>query len=363
MYDYLSYEYAHNATLKSLIDKNFNGTTSLNILHNLADMQQWALNGDLTKSGWRTGDQIRAIAGKSAASMIYQLLASNIQSQGRSRKLNLLFTDYQPFMALASLMSLNSNNNANFKNIPAFGASMVFELFSWDSGISPAKYPSKNDLYVRFYYRNNSDDGTALERYSMFSAGPNPNQADMKWSDFENNMAKIMVGNVADWCNTCGSFSVFCAAYNSSFTYVDDSNGHDGSGSGRSGSDAGLSKQAAGVVGAAVTLGVVLILAAIAVFAFGVRFHRVDRSHKSDLGGFKGSAKLASDQDLVLPKGAAGAAVVTTAAAHEESHEPKGHERVGSWELKKPGNVARRPSYEDDGIGPMTRPVKTNDMV
>jgi len=110
------------------------------------------------------------------------------------------------------------------------------------------------------------------------------------------------------------------------------SNGTTDSGSG-SGSDSGssspapstssneVSPQVAGVIGAAVTIGVIVLAIAAAVLFGGLRVHRSgDKRITSSFGGFKGAEKLASDTDLTIAKGGAGPSIVR-------------HERVGSWEL------------------------------
>lgn len=105
----------------------------------------------------------------------------------------------------------------------------------------------------------------------------------------------------------------------------------------------------------------------------GLRVHRQGGKKRSDIAGFKGSQKLASDQDLTIPKGGAGAVVTST-----EADPVKGHERTGSWELRdkakreeagQMGAVTtpqrRRPSYEDDEIqvNPYAPAVKPHDQV
>lgn len=88
-----------------------------------------------------------------------------------------------------------------------------------------------------------------------------------------------------------------------------------------------MSPVVAGVIGAFVTLAIAALVFGAVMLLCGVRLHRNGSSRrKSDLGGFKGGQKMASDQDLTIPKGGAvvGAAI--------ERH---GHERTGSWELKQ----------------------------
>src|SRR5205085_1273933 len=102
-------------------------------------------------------------------------------------------------------------------------------------------------------------------------------------------------------CNVCRATSVFCAAYDTN--YQDLISGFGGSGS------SSMSNAVAGVVGAAVTMLILILLLAGAMLLGGLRFHRSDsrlsRRSAGAWGGFKGSAKMASDADLVLPRNGA----------------------------------------------------------
>ena len=114
---------------------------------------------------------------------------------------------------------------------------------------------------------------------------------------------------------------------------------------------------------------------------------RVARGRRSELGGFKGAEKLASDRDLTIPKGADGVATVVVQPT-EEPMSPvggsRGHERVGSWELREQQlqqqkdvglqqglgsgkGMGRRPSYEDDddeiNVNPFSRGVRPDERV
>jgi hypothetical protein len=180
-----------------------------------------------------------------------------------------------------------------------------------------------------------------------------------------------MMFNVEDWCTTCNSFSVFCPAFT----------GTDGSLSpttSLSPDHHRLSPAVAGVIGAVVTLVVAALLFAAVMVLGGVRLHRIERRGQSDLGGFKGGNKLASDQDLTLPKGGAGATIIH--AENPAYPAPvRGHERVGSWELRDQAKAEeaqgrmmnpaairpRRPSYEEDEmhISPFTPPVAAHNHV
>ena len=243
--------------------------------------------------------------------------------------------------------------------------------------------PPLDDLYVRFLYQNGTGPDAALVAYPLFSRSPSLTV--MALADFTSSLSRLSVGSIADWCTTCDSYSIFCPAFADSLA-----NGGSGSGSSRhrNGSSSGLSPAVAGVVGAIVALVVAALLFALFAWLAGFRVHRVRRGRRSELGGFKGAEKLASDQDLTLPKGGAGATVVSSAetptaaaAAAAAGAGARGHERVGSWELREqakaeeasggvaslPKAVARRPSYEDDddvlNVSPYARGVKADERV
>jgi len=258
-----------------------------------------------------------------------------------------LFGDLEPFISFFALSDL-SDVSGNFKELPEFGSTMVFELFSVD--LQGSSYPSENDLWVRFLFRNGTSNGQDLVQYPLFGQGRG--NADMKWTDFRDQMAKIMVPRVGEWCDTCLSMSSFCAFYgNLSYAEGDDSASH-----GR------VTPPIAGVIGAVVTLGIVGIVMA-ALFFSGIRFNRSSSKRRSELGGFKGGQKLASDADLTSGKAPTGAGA------------SRGHERVGSWELGESkaeehgfGSLQRPPRslppHDDDlTVNPFSEPVKVDDRV
>jgi hypothetical protein len=376
IFDYVSYQYLHNATAKAILDgPAFRDPVAQ--LGFLASQKQYELFGDLSQSGIIMGDQIRAIAGKTLAARVLGLLMDNVGSSGAEAKVNLLVGEYAPMLSLSSLMDL-PHANSNFEFIPPFGSAMVFELFSWENGTGAtdgdgANYPNMDDLWVRFLYINGSMSDTNpnpdIQAYPIFERGPS--QTDMQWADFEAFMMNIMLNNVADWCLDCGETSIFCTAFSSENT----TSSSDGTSSHHK---SHLSPQVAGVIGAVVTLGVAGILFAIAALVFGVRVYRNGGRRSSNLGGFKGSKKLASDPDLSLPKNAAPVGIV---AVDDDGLTKKGHERIGSWELNQKdverntfasmgGSTAasetqRKPSfemdYDRDDINPFQEPTKVRE--
>ena len=401
IYDYISYQATHNTTVESLLSdpRYINSATNVSYLDTLrwyADEQQYAWLGNPEAQNSITGadglsggveGSISTIAGNMLAAKLLAQLQINVQSRGEAYKLNLLFGGHEPlmsFFALAQLPPLNSH----FYGLPAFASVAAFELFSYTSDDETADYPDEEDLWVRFWFRNgtggadannNTLDGSEFQAYSLFNFGPS--SMDLKWATFQEEMYKIVVADIGDWCTQCGAQVLFCAAWNQTLmTGVD--YGSSGGGSGR-----GVSPAVGGVIGAVVTLVIAGLAFALAMLVGGVRLHRVQQgSHKSELGGFKGGQKMRSDQDLAIPKGGAVVGATVESSSSPGASPTGGHERVGSWELKhneaglpniagagagagdlggQQQQMPQRPSFEDDDIGsnPFRDPVKADERV
>lgn len=236
----------------------------------------------------------------------------------------------------------------------------MFELFSYTNGSAAASFPDENELWVKFYFRNGTPSENQLQSYSLFDLGPS--LGEMTWTEFESQMSEIVVSDVGDWCTLCGAVNLFCQAFNSSQGDAAVRSWLDGTGAGSGGESGGNAMQpaVAGVIGAVVALGVAGLLFAAAMLVGGLRFHRRQGRKGSDLGGFKGGRKMASDQDLTIPKGGAvvGASVETGPASPSG-----GHERVGSWKLKQAEaggkmSMSARPSMEQREPDPFQDPVR-----
>jgi len=365
IYDYLSYAYTHNTTVAETLSPE-----DLTRAEILADDWVFAMNANTTASGSTAGDHIRAIAGRTLANKILEAFYTTINTQGRANKMTLLFGSFEPMVSFAALAQLVNEQNAAFYDTPAPGSSFVFELFSLLTANDTAAYPDSSDLYVRFFYQNGTGDYSSLVAYPLF--GRSPSEIMMPLEDFIMGIQDFMIFSVADWCTTCGSYSVFCPA----FEGTDTSSSTSGSSSeSESSTHHAVSPAVGGVIGAVVTLVVAGLLFGLVMLFGGVRMHRVQTKRRSELGGFKGAEKLASDQDLTLPKGVAGPEGPPDAAPAPI----RGHERVGSWELKDQAKAeeaqgrslhasniqAGRPSFEDDDINvnPFAHPVKPHDQV
>ena len=81
IYDYISYQYRHNATAYELLQ----GTSyqeRYEQLYPLASQKQWEIYGDKSISGLIPGDQIRTVGGQTLAARIAGLLLNNVRSGG-----------------------------------------------------------------------------------------------------------------------------------------------------------------------------------------------------------------------------------------------------------------------------------------
>jgi hypothetical protein len=359
--EYLSYQYNHNSTVYTLLtnDSNYDGVYDK--VRHLADEQAWYLYGNTSTVSNSTSNQ--AIAGKTLASSIlgqFQKLIMDRTSSGSptdlSYPLTLYFGDQEPLISLISLI-MADYHNTYFQSLPEYSSAVIFELFSTGDHVS---FPtSQDDLWVRFSFHN----GTGYENNQLMSFpvfGNGPSNTDMQWSEFQARMAGITMNSLVDWCETCNSASIFCVGVNNAdITIVLPASQRKGN----------VSPTVAGVIGAIVTLVVAALLVALAMLLGGLRMHRVaHRSTKianAHLGGFKGSRKLASDPDLSLTKhGAPVAGIVTSSFgtggdrhADADSRNKRGHERVGSWELRQ------KEVGGDAGVGGESSPRQSFDAI
>jgi len=140
---------------------------------------------------------------------------------------------------------------------------MTFELVT---NASAKPFPATSDISVRFLFHN----GTVMNEsepvpYPLFGQ----QSTVIPWNDFAGSMSKFAIGDQADWCHACGNTTGICAAYSGS------GSGSSGSGSGSSDSDGssrgGMSNAVAGVVGAMVTLAVILAVEGLIILVGGLR--------------------------------------------------------------------------------------------
>lgn len=365
LYDYASFQYMHNTSVAKLVSQS-----SIAELRALASSQQFSLNGDLTVSGFVSGDEIRAVAGKTFASKVLDMLQQNaLPDNGDNDILSLFFSGLETFLSFFSISGL-SDLQPEFQSLPEPGSVMVFELFSDSPNLT--SLPNVDQLWVRFLFRNGTNSTEPLISYPLFGRGNS--ETDMTWTDFQNGMTNIVTPDVESWCKICNSKAIYCPAFSdnqSNGTSCPPANSSDNSGP-NAVSYSKISPATAGIIGAVVTIATIALLILASALCFGVRLYRNGSKRQSTLGGFKGAGKHSSDADLT--HAVAGDGTEATVVKHE---------RIGSWEMAdaKKGNtkdsrhgsidgvVSRADYSQKDGdddisvINPFGDPVKVDDRV
>lgn len=211
---------------------------------------------------FNSSDNMRAIAGMQLAGEILAYMNSTITSGG-AKKLGVQFGAYATALSLFGLLDLPSVSS-DFTGVIDYASSLVFELVT-DADVSVG-FPATEDLSVRFLFHNgtasNASEPTA---FPLFGGSADT----VSWTDFSSNLSKFAVSNSEQWCTKCGSSTGTCAAYAN--------NGNSGSVSTQQNSSGGISKAVAGVIGAMVTLAVVL--GSLAAFMLLGGFRLVSKKH------------------------------------------------------------------------------------
>lgn len=351
--DYLQYQYNHNSSIYRALanDSSFAGVYEE--VRTLADEHAWYRYGNTSSPAVDADNQ--AIGGKTLAASIlntFQLLVADRLSPGDpndiSSPLTFLFSEPESFISLISIMMADYRDDY-FRSIPPFASALVFEIFS--TGKNNTFPTTQDDLWVRFYFQNGTDfDANQLTAFPIFGNGPS--RTDMQWKEFEDLFTRVKIDTLQEWCTSCNSPALFCWGVDNTSVLPSTREKH-----------SAISPVIAGVIGALVALAVALLLFGLAMLLGGIRFHRVQRNKKSELGGgFKGSAKLASDPDLSLAKNGAPPAGISFAPEGK-----RGHERVGSWELRQKefgGDLGGRERESLEGIdGVAGKPVLPSEHV
>lgn len=270
IFDYINVGMVHNDTIASRVS-----AAQLFQLQTLADLQQWALNGNITSV---KNPGVLPIGGRTFATKITTQLSSIIDSKGTKNKFSLLVGSYDTFLSFFALSQLPSANS-NFFGLPGYAGTMAFELISYSSDSAFPK--DTKDLYVRFLFRNGTDSTSPLSEYPLF--GRSHDNAVMPWADFQDAMASISVSSLSEWCTLCNATESFCPLESSS------TNANTASANNSKKSQP-LSPAVAGVVGAICALAAVALVAVLAMVAFGMRFAKPKKAASQN--GFGAGEKV-----------------------------------------------------------------------
>jgi hypothetical protein len=176
------------------------------------------------------------------AGEIVKYLDDIISSKG-SKKFGLQFGSYGTFLSFFGLVDL-PKASPDFTGVPDYASSMAFELFT-DADVSSG-FPAKEDLQVRFLFHNGTASNTSEPSvYPLFGGNANA----LSWIDFQDKLYRFAIVSTNQWCEKCGVTTGKCDAYAS---------GKKDASAQQNGSDNGISPAIGGVIGAMVTLAVVL---------------------------------------------------------------------------------------------------------
>ena len=153
---------------------------------------------------------------------------------------------------------------------------MAFELVT-DTEVSNTSYPSADQINVRFLFSNGSAAENALTAYPLFGQS----ETVLPWPTFLSEMNKFAIGDQAQWCQACGNTTGVCASSSTSGT----ANAADASSPTAKDSNGGMSRTVAGVIGAFVTLAVILGLEALILLVGGLRIAKKNRGVVSPEAG------------------------------------------------------------------------------
>ncbi|KAK5101102.1 hypothetical protein LTS08_004708 [Lithohypha guttulata] len=243
IWDLLNVASIHNATAEIPDD------TTMTELKYLADQHEFGL-------AYNSSEPIRAITGSIIAAEVVEALNATITSKGMS-KLNIQFGAYAGMLSFFGLANL-TEVNPDFFGVPDYASSLVWELVT-NTSVTSTSFPSADQISVRFLFHNGttSDISEPVE-YPLFNSGRSP----LPWNDFVTGMNKFSIPDQQSWCQACGNTTGVCSP---SYLNNQDGSSASSSSSGNNNSSGnlssgGLSKVVCGVIGALVTLAVILLV-------------------------------------------------------------------------------------------------------
>ncbi|KAF2823914.1 phosphoglycerate mutase-like protein [Ophiobolus disseminans] len=259
---YVVYDILHVASIHNSSIPNNASNATLYQLRTLADAHEWGL-------AYNASDNMRAVAGMQLAGEVLKYMNDTIASKG-AKKFGIQFGAYATFMSFFGLVDL-PKANGDFKGVVDYASSMTFELFT-TADVS-AGFPGNSDLQVRFLFHNGTASNASQPvAYPLFGGSSNA----ISWTDFQSNLDKFAIKTTEQWCNKCGMSTGTCAAYAST------------SGNGTSPKaqvSGGMSPAIGGVIGAFVTLAVVLGSLAVFMLVGGFTLVSKKRMAKGVQGG------------------------------------------------------------------------------
>lgn len=248
IYDYIDGAVVHNQTIPS---SELLTNDTLRELKVLANEHEWGL-------AYNSSDEVRAIAGATLAGQILDALNATVAGKG-TKPLNIQFGAYAVFLSFFGLAKLPAVSD-DFTGVVNYASSMAFELVT-NASVSDG-FPGADNISVRFLFSNGSAASVTPTAYPLFGQ----DETLLPYNTFISEMGKFAVKDTSHWCQVCGVTTGECAMGS------DGSEGSSGSGSATasSNSKSNISLPMAGVIGALVTLAVILGAEALIYFFSGL---------------------------------------------------------------------------------------------
>ncbi|KAJ8609576.1 hypothetical protein MRB53_039027 [Persea americana] len=294
IFDLLNVASIHNSTFNPTSGPfaAYTSADNLTALRNLANTHEFNLAYNATSFA-------RAIAGAQLAAEVLQFLNGTIAG-GAKQKLGVQFGAYASFQSFFGLANMTvpvsgglTTDQANlFYGIPDYASVAIFELLAPTSNVSAA-LANPSSMSVRFLFHNGTtSDSSAPQVFPLFGSTYNGSDATMPWNTFVQHMSPISVGTTQQWCQVCGNSTGACAPYATSTSSTSNSTAAGAAAASSSAAAAeesghGISKAVAGVIGAMVTLGVLLIVEAAVMLGGGLRL--VSKKRLQQVGSPAGS--------------------------------------------------------------------------
>ncbi|KAL2368312.1 hypothetical protein RJ035_007073 [Blastomyces gilchristii] len=252
IWDLLNVARIHNST-DSLPEDKLPSEATFARLQELANMHEFNL-------AYNSSSPIRAVSGSILAGEVLSSFKELIDSAGTKTKLSVQFGAYAIFLSFFGLSKL-AETKSIFTSVPDYSSSMAFELVTNASTSPSAPFPDPSEISVRYLFRSGGivPDSPETEpvAYPLFGQSSTL----MPWSEFESNMKKIAISSEQEFCDACSETPERCGA----------EGGTDNGANAPSGRSSGLSRVGAGVVGALVTLAVILALQGLVFLLGGLR--------------------------------------------------------------------------------------------
>ncbi|KAL5320825.1 hypothetical protein ACEPPN_011635 [Leptodophora sp. 'Broadleaf-Isolate-01'] len=248
VFDYVNVALIHNSSIPS---SDLLTEETIFQLRTLADDHEFNL-------AYNASEPIRAIAGSTLAAQIVQQLNNTIVGKSKV-PVGIQFGAYASFLSFFGLTQLPAVSE-NFTAVVDYASSMTFELVT-NATVTNTSYPSVEDISVRFLFSNGSAAANPLTTYPLFGQS----ETTLPWTTFVSEMNKFAIGDQDTWCTQCGNTDGLCA------TTATTSSSPSATPSSSSTSSGGMSKAVAGVIGAMVTLAVVLGFEALVLLVGGFR--------------------------------------------------------------------------------------------